>query len=120
MKRSLTLSEADIEAIAQRTAQVVIQILNEQKTKVGDRVPEGFLPSRIAILYLPIYGVPVDADPSVVQATYRNEMEKLRADIRAGEYKSGREVQKKGRLWAVNVRAYLARKEREQSKCKVC
>ena len=120
MERSLTLSEADIERIAQRTAQHLYQLMHEEKLEVGDRVPEGFLPLHIAILYLPVYGVPSDVEPFLVKREHKKELQRLRIDIRRGEYKSGKEAQKKGQLWMLNVRAYKARKEREQTRRKVC
>ena len=47
------------------------------------------------------------------------DAESLRRAIRAGRFRSGREVQKVGRRWGVNVRAIASRLEKEQSRRRV-
>ena len=54
--------------------------------------------------YLPVFG----------------SAEGIRHAARQGEFKSGAELQKQGSRIGVNPMAYLARKEKEQKRLKVC
>lgn len=88
-----TLTDSDIEAIVESLA-----------TAQAIAVPNIFLPPKDVIKYLPVF---------LTAGGIRNA-------VRNGEFKSGSEVQKHGGRLGINPRAYLARKEREQKKVRIC
>ncbi len=87
-----TLTDADVQAIAFQLASLTLG------------PPNIYLPPKDAVKYLPVFG----------------SAEGIRHAARQGEFKSGAELQKQGGRIGVNPMAYLARKEKEQKRLKVC
>lgn len=120
---AVTLTVDDIEAIASAVAEKMRREVLPTAVHVEPEYtlpPNSFLPLEMAIIYFPVYNVPSDVAPAVVKSDYKIQVERLRVDIRNGEFRSGSEVQKKGHRWLVNPSAYQQRKIKEQIRKKVC